>query len=147
MKFAATLGLAFVVLTSAVPYSPPSIAFQPLEVKPWEKKPWETKPFADTVTVKLANDWNGKHAHADVPVDRKEYSIESLYGKSDLVAEDGNIYATSAELTKFGQRTGCAISLYDNPEIYVQLDAQTTWAFLDRGAWVNVKDGYVVCVE
>ncbi|KAA8646593.1 hypothetical protein EYZ11_006292 [Aspergillus tanneri] len=137
MKLATTLGLVFAVLTSAIPYPPPRIVFQP-----WENnlKPWE-----DTATVKLANDWSGKHAEAKVPLDRKRHSIKSLYGNSDLV-QSGGIYATSAELTKFSQRTGCVVVL-DDPEVYAQLNAQNTWSFLDRGAWVNVKDGYVSCVE
>ena len=146
MKFAATLGLAFATLTSATPYSPYRIFFQPGEEKPSEAKPWEIKPWADTATVKLANDWSGKHGEAKVTLDRKFYSIESLYGDSDLLASDGNIYATSAELTEFGQRTGCVISA-DDPEIDVKLNAQRTWSFLDRGAWVNISGGYVFCGE
>lgn len=145
MKFAATLGLAFAALTSAIPYSPHNIIFQSEDAKLSEAKPWEIKPWADTVTVKLTNDWSGKHGEAKVSLDRKHHSIESLYGKSDLAA-GGGIYATSAELTEFGQRTGCVISV-DDPEIYVQLNAQTTWSFLDRGAWVDIKDGYVSCGE
>ena len=88
MKFAATLGLAFAALTSATPYSPHRIVFQPGEEKPSEAKPWEIKPWADTATVKLANDWSGKHGEAKVTLDRKFYSIESLYGDSDLLASE-----------------------------------------------------------
>lgn len=135
MKLATTLGLAFVVHASASPCSPPGIVFQSGKNHPWE----------DTATVKLANDWSGKHAEAEVPLDRKDYSIELLYGNSDL-SQDGGIYATSAELTQFSQRTGCVVKL-DEPKIHAQVKAHATWTFLDRGAWVNVKDGTVTCGE
>ncbi|KAA8647885.1 hypothetical protein EYZ11_010383 [Aspergillus tanneri] len=76
---------------------------------------------------------------------RKHHSIESLYGKSDL-AKRGGIFATSAQLTDFGQYTGCVI-VQDEPEVYSHVNADETWTFLDRGAWVDVKDGYVSCTQ
>ncbi|KAF7592524.1 hypothetical protein BBP40_012747 [Aspergillus hancockii] len=100
-------------------------------------------PYSDSVTVKLSNDWSGASAKAHVSTDGKPHSINSLYGHSDL-ERDGKIYATSAELTDFHQDTVCLIVQHE-PHVHATLDAEATWTFLDRGAWVEVDNGHVIC--
>ncbi|KAB8073403.1 hypothetical protein BDV29DRAFT_175505 [Aspergillus leporis] len=101
------------------------------------------EPWSDDVVVKLSNDWSGAHAKANVPINGKPYSIESLYGKSDL-KKDGGIYATSVELIEFHKDTECVV-FQDDPYVRAGIDAEKPWTFLDRGAWVNMNDGIVAC--
>ncbi|KAB8070326.1 hypothetical protein BDV29DRAFT_181036 [Aspergillus leporis] len=101
------------------------------------------EPWSDDVVVKLSNDWSGAYAKANVPIDGKPHSIKSLYGKSDLKKDDG-IYATSVELIEFHKDTECIV-VQDHPYVRAEIDAEKTWTFFDRGAWVNVDEGIMAC--
>ncbi|KAE8312862.1 hypothetical protein BDV41DRAFT_577289 [Aspergillus transmontanensis] len=99
----------------------------------------------EDVIVQLANDWTGANANATIAPDNSKHSIQDLWGKSDLVGGDGEVYATSASLVKFEQGTACRI--LQQPNVNVIMHSQTTWAFLDRGAWVKLDNAILQCVD
>ncbi|KAB8205757.1 hypothetical protein BDV34DRAFT_225151 [Aspergillus parasiticus] len=101
--------------------------------------------LSEDVIVQLANDWTGANANATIAPDNSKHSIRDLWGKSDLVGEDGEVYATSASLVKFEQGTACRI--LQQPNVNVIMHSQTTWAFLDRGAWVKLDNAILQCVD
>ncbi|KAB8233275.1 hypothetical protein ETB97_007487 [Aspergillus alliaceus] len=128
MKFTTIFGLTLTLLTT-------SISAHPF---------FET--WSDSVTIQLSNDWSGAHAEAKISADGKKHSIKSLFDGSALQSEDGNILATSAQLTKFDKNTVCRIVEPTTP-VRTTLTASDTWAFLDRGAWVNLDRGSLWCFE
>ncbi|KAE8133661.1 hypothetical protein BDV38DRAFT_286556 [Aspergillus pseudotamarii] len=100
---------------------------------------------SEDVIVQLANDWTGANANATISPDGSKHAIQKLWGKSDLVGEDGEVYATSASLVKFEQGTACRI--VKQPNVNVIMHSQTTWVFLDRGAWVKLDNAILQCVD
>ncbi|KAE8156853.1 hypothetical protein BDV40DRAFT_67311 [Aspergillus tamarii] len=124
MKITTSVGLLFAFLTTSASATPFFYG------------------WSDSVTLQLSNDWSGANAKASVATDGKPHSIQELFGDSDL-EKDGKIFATSAQLTKFHQNI-CRV-LQRDPRIEVTLDDKHTWSFLDRGAWVDVHDGVVIC--
>ncbi|OGM45352.1 hypothetical protein ABOM_005557 [Aspergillus bombycis] len=101
--------------------------------------------WSESVTVQLSNDWSGANAKAHVATDGRPHPIQELFDGSDI-EKDGKIFATSAQLTKFHHNTVCRV-LQSDPRVDVTLDDKNTWSFLDRGAWVDVHRGVVVCIE
>ncbi|KAE8413962.1 hypothetical protein BDV36DRAFT_299476 [Aspergillus pseudocaelatus] len=101
--------------------------------------------LSEDVIVQLANDWTGANANATISPDGSKHSIQNLWGKSDLVGDDGEVYATSASLVKFEQGTACRI--VQQPNVNVIMHSQTTWVILDRGAWVKLDNAILQCVD
>ncbi|EIT81609.1 hypothetical protein F9C07_2278447 [Aspergillus flavus] len=127
MKITTTIGLLFTLLTTSTSATPFYYG------------------WSDSVTLQLSNDWSGRHAEASVATDGRPHAIEELFDNSDL-EQDGKIFATSAQLTKFHHNTICRV-LQNQPRVEVTLDDENTWSFLDRGAWVDVHRGVVICFE
>ncbi|KAE8158653.1 hypothetical protein BDV40DRAFT_303947 [Aspergillus tamarii] len=100
---------------------------------------------SEDVIVQLANDWTGANANASISPDGSKHPIQDLWGESDLVGEDGEVYATSASLVKFEQGTACRI--VQQPNVNVIMHSQTTWVFLDRGAWVKLDNAILQCID
>ncbi|KAB8234184.1 hypothetical protein BDV23DRAFT_179616 [Aspergillus alliaceus] len=101
--------------------------------------------LSEDVIVQLANDWTGANANATISPDGSKHSIQDLWGKSDLVGDDGEVYATSASLVKFEQGTACRI--VQKPNVNIIMHSQMTWVFLDRGAWVKLDNAILQCVD
>ncbi|KAE8420228.1 hypothetical protein BDV36DRAFT_293361 [Aspergillus pseudocaelatus] len=127
MKITTTVGLLFTLLTTSASATP------------------FFYDWSDSVTLQLSNDWSGANAKASVATDGKAHPIQELFDDSDL-EKDGKIYATSAQLTEFHHNTICRVLQHD-PSVEVTLDDKNTWSFLDRGAWVDVHRGVVICIE
>ncbi|KAB8264741.1 hypothetical protein BDV32DRAFT_145418 [Aspergillus pseudonomiae] len=127
MKITNTLGLLFTVLATSASATP------------------FYYDWSDSVTIQLSNDWSGANAKAHVETDGKPHPIQELFDGSDI-EQDGKIFATSVQLIKFHHDTLCRV-IQSDPQVKVTLDDEHTWSFLERGAWVDVHRGVVVCIE
>jgi hypothetical protein len=59
------------------------------------------------ITIRIANDFSGASASATIPADGTPYSIPALFTGSAIDTGNGNIIATSAQLTAFKDTTKC----------------------------------------
>ncbi|KAE8382497.1 hypothetical protein BDV26DRAFT_253653 [Aspergillus bertholletiae] len=128
MKVTNAVSLLFTLLTTSASATPPFF-----------------HDWTESVTIQLSNDWSGANAKASVATDGKLNQIKDLFSDTDL-EKDGKIFATSVQLIKFHKDTVCRVVQHD-PHVQVSLDDQTTWSFLDRGAWVDVHRGVVICYD
>ena len=98
-------------------------------------------PWATTATIQLANDQSGRNANVSVPIDGVYRPVQELWGNT-AVAQNGLVFASSAQLTAFDKTTVCRI--IQEPFIDVNLDAQRTWASATGGV-VDLCAAYIVC--
>ncbi|KAJ5474611.1 hypothetical protein N7475_004177 [Penicillium sp. IBT 31633x] len=94
-----------------------------------------------TATIQLANDQSGANANVPVPIDGVKYSVQELWGNT-AVAQQGLVFASSAQVTAFEQTTVCTIT--EESGFAVTLDAQHTW-MSENGRPVDLCSAFVVC--
>lgn len=99
--------------------------------------------WGSTATIQLASDHSGANANVAVPVDGVTRSVEELWGHTSI-AQDGLVFASSAQLVAFSQTVVCTIT--DNhPHVRATLDAERTWVSLRGGPVVDLCSAQIVC--
>ncbi|KAA8651142.1 hypothetical protein EYZ11_009427 [Aspergillus tanneri] len=107
--------------------------------------PLETQP-PKQVTVALSNDQSGAYAGVAFAADGTDRGIPALY-KGTPVDKEGNILASSAQLTAFPQTIKCVIK--NNGVPIATLTAQNTYANLNPKSGpvpVNLNNGVINCI-
>lgn len=99
--------------------------------------------WGSAATIQLANDQTGANANVAVPVDGVKRSVEELWGHTS-VAQNGIVFASSAQLVAFSQTVDCTITEYQ-PHLSATLNAEKNWASLGGGHAMDLCSAQVVC--
>lgn len=94
-----------------------------------------------TATVQLANDKSGANANVDIPLDGVKRPVQELWGNT-AVAQDGLVFASSAQLIEFSQTTVCTIT--QEHGFGATLDAEQTWDSVG-GQSVDLCSSFIAC--
>lgn len=88
------------------------------------------------ITLRISNDQTGANAETTIPADGTPYNLPSLFTGSAIDSGNGNIFGTSAQLTKFQDTTKCqlvnlnvagwVIDLDGRAKSFVDLDGDVT---------------------
>jgi hypothetical protein len=81
------------------------------------------------VTFALSNDQTGHHASATVPANGDTFIFSSLFGDS-VLASDGQVLASSGQLTAFPQGVDCGLENYEGDWV-TALTPENTYVDLD----------------
>jgi hypothetical protein len=61
------------------------------------------------ITLRIYNDQSGANAEASIPADGTPYHLSGLFAGSAVDSGAGNIFGSSAQLTKFQDTTKCQL--------------------------------------
>ncbi|KAJ5811668.1 hypothetical protein N7474_007969 [Penicillium riverlandense] len=100
-------------------------------------------PCTNSVTVQLANAKPGTNADITIPADGIKRPIEDLWGHTEI-AQNGRVFATSAQLTKFRPNTVCTIS--NEQGLTWTLNARHDWKQLGRTS-VDLCAAFLTCED
>lgn len=105
--------------------------------------PGPESAWGTTATIQLANDQSGANADVAIPVDAVKRPVQELWGHTSI-AENGLVFASSAQLVDFAQTVVCTIT-EDWPHLSTTLEAEGSYASLDHGRVVDLCAAQVMC--
>lgn len=105
--------------------------------------PTPQSAWGTTATIQLANDQSGAYADVAVPVDAVKRPVQELFGQTSI-AEDGLVFASSAQLVDFEQTVVCTIT-DDWPYLSTTLEAEGLYASLGDGRAVDLCAAQIMC--
>ncbi|KAJ5610914.1 hypothetical protein N7510_007633 [Penicillium lagena] len=99
--------------------------------------------YANTVTIQLANSKPGTNADICFPADGVKRPIEALWGHTE-VAQNGRVFATSAQLISYRPNTVCTI--FNEKGQSWTLNARHDWKQL---GWTSVDlcSAFLACED
>ncbi|KAF1850420.1 uncharacterized protein K460DRAFT_301447 [Cucurbitaria berberidis CBS 394.84] len=78
---------------------------------------------ASQITIRIFNDQSGANAEATVPVDNVPRNVVDLF-RSTAIDSAGNIFGTSAQLTKFSDTSKCTLVNVNVRDWKIELDGR-----------------------
>ncbi|CRG91444.1 hypothetical protein PISL3812_08493 [Talaromyces islandicus] len=105
------------------------------------------RQVTNEVVFTLRNDQSGANANATVPTNADTISFNYLFGNS-VLASNGRVFASSAELTAFPQGVSCGLTDYEG-RLFTTLTPENNYVDIDGNPTVavpiDVTEYTIVC--